>query len=92
MTTPQLRQQLGKNIRLARTAADLTQAQLGKRCGVSQNLIYTAELGKTDPGVLVTAKIAQVCGVPFMTLLAGVVKVEKANPNELLKALLEKLR
>lgn len=78
----ELRTRLGKAVRLARLAHDLTQEQLGKRIGKSQNFIYTTELGKTDPGVIALLRISQVLNVSLDLFLAPIMPANKTRSDQ----------
>lgn len=65
--------EFGSRVQQARKAANMTQAQLGKKIGKTRQMIsnYEKALGKNFPGVDVTAKIAKVLGVKHEWLLHG---------------------
>ncbi len=50
---------LGVRLKEARTAADLTQAQLAERAGVSRKTINTVENGVFIPSTLLALRLAQ---------------------------------
>lgn len=60
---------VGRSIAEARKARRLSQAALARAVGRSQNLIYTIECGESDPGVVLTMRIAEVLDVPLALLL-----------------------
>lgn len=75
----ELRERLGKAVRLARLAHGLTQRKLGELIGKSQNLIYTTELGKTDPGVIALLRISEALNVSMDLFLAPIMPPNKAR-------------
>jgi transcriptional regulator with XRE-family HTH domain len=52
----------GRELRIARTSAGLTQAQLGKLAGVTQQAVSHAELGRTDVSLDVRCRLVAACG------------------------------
>lgn len=61
---------LGDKIRAAREAADLTQEELGKKCGTTKQTIYKYEIGKiTNIPLDRLEKIADIVGVTTTSLL-----------------------
>lgn len=59
-----LQQQLGRQIRLARVEAGLTQGELAEAIFVSQRCISLYELGEREPGVLTLRSIATALAKP----------------------------
>jgi transcriptional regulator with XRE-family HTH domain len=53
----------GERLRALREAAGLTQTELGKKAGVSQNAISNLEAGKRQPQWAVVVKLARALGV-----------------------------
>ena len=60
---------LGDRIRKAREQADISQAELARRIGISKNAMNTIEGGQSDPRVSRIVAIARVLGVSTDTLL-----------------------
>jgi len=60
---------LGDRIRQARERADISQAELARRIGISKNAMNTIEGGQSDPRVSRIVAIARVLGVSTDTLL-----------------------
>jgi HTH-type transcriptional regulator, cell division transcriptional repressor len=60
---------LGDRIRQAREQADISQAELARRIGISKNAMNTIEGGQSDPRVSRIVAIARVLGVSTDTLL-----------------------
>ena len=54
--------QAARTIRTARARANLTQAQLGARAGVTQSVISAYESGKRQPGVPALAALVDAAG------------------------------
>jgi transcriptional regulator with XRE-family HTH domain len=52
----------GREIRLARMTAGLTQAQAGRRAGVSQGQVSRAERGRLDVSLEARCRLAAACG------------------------------
>lgn len=63
---------LGRAIRLLRVSREMTQRDLAKRAGVSQNHIWAMESGKKDPGVLLLQRIASAVEMPLDLFLVAV--------------------
>jgi transcriptional regulator with XRE-family HTH domain len=57
-----LKQRLGEELRVARVAAGLSQAQLGRRAGVSQPLVSAVERGTRGASIEVASRLASGCG------------------------------
>ena len=53
----------GKRIRIARLAANMTQKQVGEKCGMADSNIRAYELGKANPKLATLQKIADARGV-----------------------------
>ena len=83
-----LLEKLGRAIRVARTARGLSQRELGNHIGKSQNLVFSIETGKKDPGILLLSKIAKALEMPLQFFLMA---IQRPNPQEhgFLRALLE---
>jgi len=60
---------LGDRIRQAREQADISQAELARRIGISKNAMNTIEGGQSDPRVSRIVAIARVLGLSTDTLL-----------------------
>lgn len=60
---------LGKNLRAARKRLDLTQEEVGARCGVQAGEISRIERGLRDPQVSTLEKIAKAVEMPPGRLL-----------------------
>ena len=54
---------VGYHLRLAREKADLTQSELGRRLGCSQQAIAQAERWQSNPTVELIRRWAEACGV-----------------------------
>lgn len=62
---------LGGRIRQAREHADISQAELARRIGISKNAMHAIEAGDTDPRASRIVAIAQELGVSTDALLLG---------------------
>ena len=62
---------LGDRIRQAREQADISQAELARRIGISKNAMNAIEAGDTDPRASRIEAIAQELGVSTDALLLG---------------------
>ena len=72
---------LGDKIRVAREAANLTQEELGKKCGTTKQTIYKYEIGKvTNIPLDRLEMIADAVGVTSASLL-GWEEPEKNEPT-----------
>ena len=60
---------VGQNIKNARMAAEITQVQLAKNIGTTQQVIARYESGEQDPTVSRLIEIAQALGVSAATLI-----------------------
>lgn len=65
-----LQQQLGRQIRLARVEAGLTQGELAEAIFVSQRCISLYELGEREPGVLTLKNISAALAKPLEYFLS----------------------
>ncbi len=65
------RAQVGKNVRAARLAANISQEDLAGDTGLDRTYISGIERGLRNPTVLVLVKIADALGVPASQLLMG---------------------
>ncbi|MFF3622317.1 helix-turn-helix transcriptional regulator [Streptomyces sp. NPDC002467] len=63
------RRVIGARIRAARTAAQLSQIQLGERAGIDHKTVHRLEYGTSDPRLSVLLRIAGVVGVPLADLV-----------------------
>jgi transcriptional regulator with XRE-family HTH domain len=61
---------LGTHITVLRKARWMTQAELARAIGVSQQAVHAYELGDRRTSVLILAKIAKAFGVPVEELIA----------------------
>lgn len=62
---------IGRNIRAARKARGLAQADLGKAVGLTRSSISNIEAGRQHPALHVMAAIAQALQVEFSALVTG---------------------
>jgi transcriptional regulator with XRE-family HTH domain len=60
---------LGAHITLLRKARGMTQAELARALGVSQQAVFAYELGERRTSVLILAKIAKAFGVPVESMI-----------------------
>nr|WP_298717240.1 helix-turn-helix transcriptional regulator [uncultured Steroidobacter sp.] len=60
---------LGAHITQRRKACGMTQAELARAIGVSQQAVFAYELGERRTSVLILAKIAKVFGVPIEEMI-----------------------
>jgi transcriptional regulator with XRE-family HTH domain len=60
---------MGRRIRAAREAKEMTQATLAARAGISRKYVVDLEAGRYDPTVGVLRRIAKALGVPVTELL-----------------------
>jgi transcriptional regulator with XRE-family HTH domain len=60
---------VGERIRATRNAAGISRAHLAYDIGVSEKTIVRMELGHFSPDLYILGLIAQVCGVPLVTLI-----------------------
>ncbi len=63
-------QAIGLRVRKRREAQNLTQAQLGQRCGLHRTFVGSVERGERNLAILNLRKIAQVLRVSLQDLLA----------------------
>ncbi len=63
---------VGRNVRLQRIAAGLTQEELGRRIGVTYQQVQKYEKGTNRIGVSRLSRIAGVLEVPILLLFEGV--------------------
>lgn len=61
---------IGKQLKIARVAAGLSQAQLAERSGVHANTISAIERGTTDGRVSTLEDLAAACNVRLATILS----------------------
>jgi len=59
----------GENLKVARTAADLTQAQVAELSGIRQQHISRAESGRLNVTINTMSALAKVVGRPLSALL-----------------------
>ena len=72
---------LGARIRKVREQANISQAELARRIGISKNAMNAIEAGHTDPRASRIVAIAQVLGVNTDTLLLGTVATGTHAPK-----------
>ena len=63
---------VGERIQSLRKQQNLTQKELGKRCGIAEPTIRRYELGKLKPKITTVAKIADALGAELLELTSGV--------------------
>jgi transcriptional regulator with XRE-family HTH domain len=69
---------VGKRIRTLRRALDMTQTDLGRRCGISHQLVHKHEAGDIGLSVSRLASFARALDVP-VALLLGI--TDEAQPH-----------
>ena len=74
-----IKQAIGARIRTARQAADLSQAELGKRVGLDQAYISRLENGTAEGTPAQLLEISRVLGVPVSQLLGDTLREERAR-------------
>jgi transcriptional regulator with XRE-family HTH domain len=72
---------LGSRIRKAREHVDISQAELARRIGISNNAMNAIEAGDTDPRASRIVAIAQELGVSTDALLLGKPALVKPAPK-----------
>jgi transcriptional regulator with XRE-family HTH domain len=72
---------LGTRIRKAREHADISQAELARRIGISKNAMNAIEAGTTDPRASRIVAIAKELGVSTDALLLGTSATGKRAPR-----------
>jgi transcriptional regulator with XRE-family HTH domain len=78
----ELLRRVGLAIRVARVGRGLSQRELAQKLGRSQNLIWTIESGKKDPGVLLLAHLADALRMPLEFFLVPVQKIRTHTPSD----------
>jgi transcriptional regulator with XRE-family HTH domain len=79
----QTRSRLGRMVRVARVSRGLTQRELAERVKRSQNLIWSVEAGKTDPGLLFLLSVANALRIPLDFFVVAVSKPRSTStPGE----------
>jgi transcriptional regulator with XRE-family HTH domain len=78
----ELLRRLGLAIRVARVGRGLSQRELGRILGRSQNLIWTIESGKKDPGVLLLAQLADALRMPLEFFLIPIQRTREHSPPD----------
>lgn len=73
---------LGSQIALARKARGMTQAELARSIGVSQQAVFAYELGERRVSVLILAKIAKIFTIPVEDMI-GLSKVARLPKGRL---------
>ncbi len=58
----------GLNLKLARTAAGMTQLELAEKLGITQAMLSRYERNEQTPSVALAAQMAEVLGVDMNTL------------------------
>jgi transcriptional regulator with XRE-family HTH domain len=72
----------GLNLKLARTAAGMTQMELAGRLGIAQKQLSRYERGEQAPSVEMAVKIADVLGVDMNTLTKReIIKMKDQKPE-----------
>ena len=66
---------VGDRIKAARTAAKISQKELGSRCGIADSTIRSYEAGRLNPKLSTLTKISEGLGIP-VDALADFSKVE----------------
>jgi transcriptional regulator with XRE-family HTH domain len=69
-----LRTVFGKNVKVARTGAGLTQGALAERVGVSRYYLAQIEAGRANPSLDIIAALAWALGTQPADLLTGPVQ------------------
>lgn len=59
----------GENLRAARLRSDLTQAELGERCGMSVQYVSKVELGQKNLTLRTMQRLAEVVGQDVVKML-----------------------
>jgi len=72
---------LGARIRKVREQANISQAELARRIGISKNAMNAIEAGATDPRASRIVAIARELGVSTDTLLLGTAATDKMAPR-----------
>lgn len=62
---------VGERIQRVRKQQNLTQKELGKRCGIAEPTIRRYELGKLKPKITTVSRIAEALGVEILELTSG---------------------
>ena len=75
--------ELGRQIADLRKGSGLTQAQLGKMVGVSQQIIASYENGKRNFPIGRLLELADALKVPYSELLTGASQAESKRSNRL---------
>lgn len=81
--------QLGKQIRIYRKAADLTQPQLAEMAGINSKFLSEVERGKTTLTVSRLIQIAAALNISIATLIEPLVDTVSPVPKEKILNLLE---
>jgi transcriptional regulator with XRE-family HTH domain len=72
---------LGAHIQVLRKEQGMTQAELARAIGVSQQTVFAYELGERRVSVLIIAKLAKVLSVPVEELMGMTKSPRPANPR-----------
>jgi transcriptional regulator with XRE-family HTH domain len=67
--TEELRRNFGENLRAARVAARMTQAQLSRRTGLTQQYVSLVEIGRKNLTLSTMAQLAHVFGFDVIAML-----------------------
>lgn len=60
---------LGERIKLARQAAGISQEELAEKIGTKQTQVWRWESNRAEPRISFLKKIAEVTGVPLLTII-----------------------
>jgi transcriptional regulator with XRE-family HTH domain len=74
----ELQSRVGMAVRLARTARKMTQRELARQVGRSQNFVHSLERGSSDPGIVALIRIAERLEVDVDVFLAPVLPRRKS--------------
>ncbi len=80
---------LGRAIKIIRTARNFTQRDLAKKAGLSASYLSLLEKGKRDPNISVLETISQALHIPLTVLI--IIAAEEHDLPELGKKLSDKL-
>lgn len=72
---------VGERIRAARVKHQMTQRELGERCGIAEPTIRRYELGKLNPKLGTVQRIAAAMGIPTSSLLDISSQVQPENDD-----------
>lgn len=60
---------LGERIKLARQVAGISQEELAEKIGTKQTQVWRWESNRAEPRISFLKKIAEVTGVPLLTII-----------------------